>query len=401
MSYWSKLFVLVLIASALAACAGQSAGPAPTPTMELPAEDELAAPLEQALVFLPAGHKPTLFFTDWMRIKRGNGARQVTSQSPWRERSLLFRAAARYSPIAFLGVDSPQQQADIWGWDFSDIDWEAMIALDEYRLPGTAEAGSHIAHVVDLRDDMDVAQIQARLVEYGFARQSYGGFDIYSHEPDSPQTWAGMSRPVMLNVAFVPGVLPPGDTTLIFSEHLPVVQTVLDTLSHKEPSFADATEIDPLLTGLSTPYTAVIASGTACKDWNPLLNAQGNSLSRLSKDQQAEVKRLLGDESPLHPYVGFGMGFYAIANKSFNLMAINYASASDAAADLPTRQQIIAEGFGLTGDPYSMDASLGSAIRDDTALVFVLDPPDQSAGEATDRLINLFSRNDMLFAACP
>jgi hypothetical protein len=397
----SALGMFTLVALLLAACAGQSAGPSATPTMDLPTEYEIAAPLEQALAFLPAGHKPSLAFIDWWRLKANEGAAGVTSQSPWSERSPLFRAAGRASRMAFLGMENPQNQADIWGWDFSDLEWEAMITLDEYLLPGATKAGSRFAHVAKLRRDMEVAPFLARLAKYGFTSQSYNGFVVYSHAPDSTAAWSRMSRPVMLNVAVVPSVLPPGETSLIFSEHLPVVQTILDTMGSKEPRFDQASAMEPLLKALNAPDAAVIAGGAVCKDWNPLTWTGVSPLSRLSKDQRAEIERLLGEGSPLHPYASFGMGYYAGAKQGGNTMVLNYASPSEAEADLATRQRVIAEGFGRAGTPYSMDVTLHSATRNETALVFELDPPAPAASGAANPMMDLMMRNEMLFAACP
>src|SRR5688572_21394289 len=109
------LVMFALFALLLASCASQSAGPAATPTMELPTEYEIGPPLEQALTFVPAGHKPTLFFNNWVSIKSQEGASGVTSQSPWSDRRKLFLGLRPYNLISVYGALSMQQHAITWG----------------------------------------------------------------------------------------------------------------------------------------------------------------------------------------------------------------------------------------------------------------------------------------------
>ncbi len=386
---------VVLVGVLLAACAGQTPtdSPAPTaaPTSAAVPQAEQQPLIEQALGFVPAGYASSIYFTDWTLIKAYEGTSNLTSQSPWSERRELFLALRQYNLVAYA-VGTTQQHAPAWGWDFTDLEWEAMISLDEYLLPGATRAGSKSAYVLKLRDGMDLAPIVAHFTEYGFTAQSYNGVDIYSNKPDRTAAWFNMANPAVLNTAILPD-----QNVLILSEHLPVVQTIVDTLSGKEPNLANANDLGPTLAALDDPATAFIAGGIPCKDWNPLLwKGAINPLRDLSTEQKDELKQLLGDSSSLHAYGSFGMGYRAENSVPTNTLVLQYSSSSDAEADLATRQRIITEGFGRTGDPYFMDVALSSATREDTALIFVLGSPGGSDG-----MSGLFMRNDMLFAACP
>jgi hypothetical protein len=396
----STLVMVALFALLLAACAGQTPATLAGPTATLPVAPPTPLPveqtrLEQALAFVPTAYAPSMYFTDWKLIKFYESALDVTSQSPWNERRPLFLATRPYNLVSVQGAMAMQQHAQTWGWDFSDLDWEAFILLDDYQLPGAPAAGSQSAYVLKLRRDMDLAPILAHFAEYGFAPQPYGGVDVYTRSPEPGAAWLKVAGPAVVNTAILPD-----QKILILSEQMPIVHALLDTLAGKEPPLAGSGGLATLRAVLNDSVTAYVAGGAACAGWNPLNEPGSRGMSRLSKDQRAEVERLLGDGSLLHPYLVSGMGYRIDDGQAANMLALEYASSSDAEADLETRQRIIAEGSSLTGDPYSAVMTVKSASRNDKTLLFDLSPVI-GAGPQRNRLPDLLMSNDMLFAACP
>jgi hypothetical protein len=394
------LVIIALVALVLAACAGQTPASLAGPTDTLPVAPPTARTveqtrLEQALAFVPMAYAPSMYFTDWRFIKLYEGALGVTSQSPWDERRSLFLATHPYNLVSVQGAMAMQQHEATWGWDFSDLDWEAFIVLDDYQLPGAPAAGSQSAYVLKLRRDMDLAPILAHFAEYGFAAQPYGGVDVYSRSPEPGAAWLKVAGPAVVNTAILPD-----QKILILSEQMPIVHALLDTLAGKEPPLAESGGLATLRAVLNDSLTTYVAGGAACAGWNPLNDPGARGLSRLSKEQRAEVERLLGDGSPLHPYIVGGVSYRIDDGKADNMLVLEYASSSDAEADLETRRRIIAEGSSLAGDPYSAVMTVKSASRNDKTLIFDLSPVI-GAGPQRNRLPDLLMGNDMLFAACP
>jgi hypothetical protein len=405
---WLTLVVAVLVACGFPATQFNTpVSPTVSPTA-LPTALATAVPppdpaaIEDALAYVPAGYVPALHFTNWTRIKAYEGVESLTSWSPWSERQKLFRAANSYHPIAFYAPLNVQPHAPTWGWDFSDLEWEALITLDEYPLPAAAKPSLSTAHVLKLRNDMDLAPIVDHFIGYGFAHQIYNGIDIYSRQPDRAAPWAQVAELAVLNTAILAD-----QKVLILSEHLPVVQTIVDTAAGKELSLPLFTSREFFADARFDPATAFVAGSTMCKRLNPLnRNGAGDPLRNLTADQRTEVEQLLGDQSTLHAYSNFAIGFRlpsplddTIAQTDW--LVLGYELSSDAQADYQQRDRMIRNGFGLTGDPYSMDVTLDSSVWNETSLGFELRSAAHSPATGASNLSDLLMSNDMLFAACP
>jgi hypothetical protein len=397
---WLTLVVAVLVACGFPATqfntpVSPTVAPTAIPSAVPPPEPTA---IEEALAYVPASYVPSMHFTNWARIKAYEGAESLTSWSPWSERRELFRAAGSYNPIAFYAPLNVQQHAPTWGWDFSDLEWEALITLDEYLLPGATKPGLATAHVLKLRDDIDLAPIVDHFIGYGFAHQTHNGIDIYSRQPDNAAPWAQMADPAVLNTAIMLD-----QKVLILAEDPAIVHLLLDTWAGQEPPFSASADLSQLILSLDDPATAFIAGESICRRLNPLKQAGvADPLRNLSADQQAELKPLLDETSPLHAYNVFAFTFRKWEDGSPNSeVLLAYPERSDAQADFNPREMMIRKGVGLSGTPYVENFTSFAGGWSDRLLWFSLPAAAQAGDNHMNTGIDLLMRNDMLFAACP
>jgi len=169
---WQVLFWLLMVAAAMLAGVSTNVSAPPStsggttpPAAAAPADAVTgASPLAEAISFAPAD-ATLLNFTDWSAIKRYEGAENISSRSSMDDRIDLLMSTTR-GQAAASGFALPymEQQAALWGWDSTDLLWEATITT----------AGGPPVYVLRLPDDFDMDGLVARFEERGFARSEQG-----------------------------------------------------------------------------------------------------------------------------------------------------------------------------------------------------------------------------------
>ncbi len=99
-------------------------------TLATPADarDETApTPLLEAMAFVRPERDPVgVSFVDWAQLKRLYGSEALTSSSPLEDRQRFMLEVARNESLPLpLGIDRLITWPAAWGWDNTDLDWQA------------------------------------------------------------------------------------------------------------------------------------------------------------------------------------------------------------------------------------------------------------------------------------
>jgi hypothetical protein len=368
--------ILICLALGGVPAVGQSPAPgSPAPS----ASAALPAPLE-ALAYAPPADTILFSFTDWAAMKAAHGAADVTSASPSdRRQALLRELVAQEAPRGAYGLNKVPGQADTWGWDTTDLAWEAEI-----------DSGSGLpAFVLRLRDDLDLAPLQARFDARGFSRETYAGATVRSH-PFDGSDWLRGSDPSIVNTA----ILPDGHT-LVISGSLDAVHAALDAAAGRQPWEVAGSSAGQALQALGSPWAATVAPGLdAClRVFVPPFPAL--HLGSPLPDPNAA---LLAATGPLSPYWALAMGYARGPSGTVDgRVVFVYASPTAAAADLEGRR-LATEGVSArTGTPFAEGLfTLTDASVQGHDLVLDVAP----VGDRPGRLRQMLDTRDMLFATC-
>lgn len=165
-------------------------------------DEDATAPLLQAMAYLHPRTDPVgIDFVDWAQLKRLHGAEDVTSASPLDERQRFLLEVARNESVPVpLGLDRLATWADTWGWDTTDLDWQARY-LD----------GRNVLH---FREHWDPASFRVALDSFGYELDATGDIEVWraprddmpsdmllervGAEIDAPETWF-TSAPVSIS----------------------------------------------------------------------------------------------------------------------------------------------------------------------------------------------------------
>jgi hypothetical protein len=144
--------------------------------------EDTAAPLLEAMAYLDPGSDPAgLDFVDWAQLKRLYGAEGVTSASPLEERQHFLLEVARNEAVPLpLGLDRLATWPELWGWDTTDLDWQARF------LDGR--------DVLRFGEHWDPAGFRAALKSLGYERDDSGRPEVWLPPDDEIPTEARIER---------------------------------------------------------------------------------------------------------------------------------------------------------------------------------------------------------------
>jgi hypothetical protein len=105
-------------------------------------------------------------YTDWQAVKSAIGVPWLTSRASLDVRiAFVRRLTEDHAAASAYGLTRLSVHAEAWGFDTTDLDWEAQITAT--GIPPT--------YLLKLRNDFDVETLVGRFGERGFARtESYG-----------------------------------------------------------------------------------------------------------------------------------------------------------------------------------------------------------------------------------
>jgi hypothetical protein len=336
--------------------------------------------LSEILRFVPA--KSTyIWFTDWSLLKQRAGVPSLTSQSSLNERiDFMLSVGKTQVPIPAFGFTSFATHASDWGWDNTDLMWEATATID--------------TRVVVLRfpDNFEFAPVLARFEQRRFAKTTYNGAIVYSYPGDLPREWLKSTEEEIANVGFLPE-----DKVLILAANPQAVRTVIDVRMNQAPALRDDASTRALVTQLGqVPVGRVLQSAEACTQFGTRSTIVG---SPKFEDQAQPIRTLLASPSPLRRYTAMGIGYRFEGDQTVGLIVMNYPTAGEAQSDLEPRRLLLDQGRSLAFQrPYAeVGLSLDKALVEGTNLVLRV----LSKGSVPQYLTRMMIARDMLFAVCP
>ena len=212
----------------------QSASPSPAASPVPPASG-----LQMAVSFAALG-TTSILYSDWAAMKATHGAADITSATPIDERlAAIVQLTRSEAPFAAFALSHFRGHAEAWGWDTSDLDWEASLQGD----------GPPVA-VLRFRHGFDLDPVAGHMDARGFSTTDYGDAVIRSHDLATAGGWVGTTNFGILNTAFL------GDGhTLVLSSSVDALKAALDARNvmtyRAEPAFVVAGALgDPLSAGI-------------------------------------------------------------------------------------------------------------------------------------------------------
>lgn len=130
-------------------------------------EEDAPAPLLQAMAYVhPKADPVSVDFVDWAQLKRLYGYEGISSASPLEERQRFMLEVARNeaAPVP-LGLDRLATWPATWGWDNTDLDWQARY----WDGRNVLRFGEH----------WDPAPFRAALESFGFERDASGAIEVW------------------------------------------------------------------------------------------------------------------------------------------------------------------------------------------------------------------------------
>jgi hypothetical protein len=344
----------------------------------------VASGLDSAIPFAAVG-TTTILYTDWAAMKAAHGLADVTSTTPIDERvAAMLNLTRSEAPFAAFGLSHLRGHADAWGWDSSDLDWEASTQ-------GHAPSVS----VLHFRDGFDLAPVAAQFDARDFSSSDYGDAVIRSHDLKTGSAWIGTTNFGILNTAFLDD-----GRTLVLSSSLDALKAALDArlvMTYRaEPAAVVAG-------ALGEPLSAGIEIGPdACRAYDP---------RGLPGDDHAN-DALLTEVGPLRAWEAMGIGTYRGADGSAGAgsgsanadvpasgrIAFAYDNQDAATADLEGRLRLGREGISLVaGKPYhdAVFTLTGGSVGSDVLAIDVA-----PVGDSPTRLRSALFARDLLLAAC-
>ena len=350
----------------------QSTASPPTSPSSSPSTAAVPSGLQLAVPFAVVG-TTSLMYTDWAAMKAAHGVADITSATPLDERiAAMLQLTRSEAPFAAFALSHFRGHADSWGWDTSDLDWEASLQGD----------GPPVA-VLRFRHGFDLDPVAAHLDARGFSTTDYGDAVIRSHDLATAGSWVGTTNFGILNTAFLDD-----GHTLVLSSSVDALKAALDAryvMTYRaEPAVIVAGALgDPLSAGIEI-------GPDACHGFDP----RGLPVDDGANDA------LLADVGPLRSWEAMGIGTDRMAadEPSSARIAFAYGSQSDATADLPGRLRLGREGISqLAGKPYrdAVFSVTGGSTGGDVLTIDVT-----PAGDLPARLQSAWFARDLLLATC-
>jgi hypothetical protein len=355
--------------------------PEPTDTPTPTPKPEASRNLMQALSALPSGD---VRFTNWAFIKEYEGFQDITSASSEQEWVEFVRAATgRHAAPTIYGAKNPLGHAELWGWDFADLEWEAQVS----RTFG-------LGYVLKFRDDFDFTPVVARFEERGFTASVYQGVTMYTHELDVEKDWLLGTEFSILNTAVL------ADESMLFmSIGLSAVQSMLDAYHNRSASLADDPVVRATVSRLGE-FGAAVVIADPCATFSPLSSkVLCEGFFRLPESKEKCRAQLKG-RPQLQGYEVLGIGYRYDGTQPVGLIVMHFSDASRAASDLEPRRQLAVDGFYLAPDPETDNEvyfTVNNADVEGNMIVMEVTPGDRRPS----LLFYMEVRNDMMFASCP
>jgi len=344
-----------------------------------------AAPLDEVLAIVPRDLTDVmLLFTDWSQIKSKLGLEGITSESPLSDRLELARRASQdLAAASAYALTRIQSHSVAWGWDTSDLAWEANVVSREFPP----------IYILQLRSDFDFSPVAARFIERGFTQTESRGAVVYTHALDVRADWIRTTELSILNTAYIDE-----EKTMILSSSSEAVDVFLRASEGAFPTLAEDPFTCAVVEHLNNPASAIVLRGLGeCLRFtpNPILDLIGTIPS---EEQIAQLKAMMEERELLVPYRALGVGYKVEESHPVGKIIFEYDSPELAAMDLPARLLLAEEGISRQYDaPISESyfTVLDFDVQDNAIVLTVAPINDQPS-----RLFRMIFYLDAVFAGC-
>lgn len=342
--------------------------------------------LIQALNIAPLATR-RVFFTDWTEIKQQTNQMLLQGTSPLRARLDFGMSAGQgWEPISYCGgqrINAPQAN---WGWDFTDLLWDATIELgDDQRVC-----------IAALPQDFDLTPMLKLYTERQFSSTTYRGTTILTSTQKLVLQRATDLDPAMFNADLLNIALLGNNRILLLSDNVDNIYTLLDVHEGIEPSLLTQDAVQSIAVALGPVAGGVVIPGTtACNDYQVDKLKVGLRGSKLRQ----QVTERIGDQlKAIHKYEALGIGYRYSDAQPINVIALHYDNAAIAREDKESRTAIIRDGISIISQkPYNtVFRVLNSQIQGTGLIIQLKNVRSDYVG-----ISKMIWRRDMFIAACP
>lgn len=341
-------------------------------------------PLIEALAFVPERDAVAgVDFLDWSQLKALHGAADVTGASPLAERQRLLLDIARTeaAPMPF-GFDRLPRWSRAWGWDSSDLAWEARVYGE--------------VAIMRFEPLWDAGPFRAALTAFGYRQEAIAGGTVYHPDPAAEVPWqlrfANMHgldvHGRVITEPMVQVALSDDGRTALFSRVHDDGARLLAALA-ADPTRVAASAFGRAAVGLGRPLAATILGGArACSD---------HTVGWL----MGPARELAAQVAPLHRYEALAAGYSrpALTAPAEGRYVFAYRRPEQARDDLPGRSTLVRQGY-----PYNDDTSryedvafgLSGAQVDGSRLILDVEP----VGGSPVHVLRQVQISPILFATC-
>jgi hypothetical protein len=383
--------LVLLVAVGLAGCVLPEALVVQPP--QAPAPAPLTTPatihpyLQAALAHTPATSE-NFAFTNWTILKEVGGVPDLTSADSLDERIAFMRTLAveEQAIATAFGQNYFLTHAGDWGWDSTDLLWEASFTLDGPPV-----------YLLRFGDDFDFAPVLDRFDEHGYTRTDCAGTPLYSHEMDLRASWLRTTELAILNIAFIEE-----EKLFVLASAPDPVMAVLDAPAEGS-TLASLPAVRSVAAALGDVGSAILAPfGCQPLDVARLGTTPEQIEAMMSEMRQSGISGL---------YTVFALGYRPATRNGaalpLGVFVHHYPSAEQAKADLEPRRRLAETGRSLVSErPY---AELFEVVE---AEVVKAEGAEDSSGGANlilslrarerppQLFFTLYYQRDLLFSVC-
>ncbi len=347
-----------------------------------PASSVTASPLEQTLSLVPLSLETEIWFTDWEALKAASGFSWVDGRAPIDLRfAFALRLNQDLTAAAAYGIEFFRGHAETWGFDFTDLAWEAEI-LGRGLAP---------FHILKFKDGFDLSPFLAVLDERGFVQTESFGATVYHRDLALGSDWLRTTELAIHHTAVLAD-----DSLLVLSSSPGAVEAVLSTRAGERPSLSENPFAAQLLIHLQSPHTGVLVFDPSfC-----LRFAVQDPMELLLPGDGSQSVDPLRTQGGMAPYSAFGLGIgFALDPAtgevtSEGTFVMEYGDEDAANENLAAREARAAAGAGTrSAEPLFV---LDQAEVVDGAIVLRVTPLDRRP----TNLLRMLLYADLPFAAC-
>ncbi len=388
--------LLVLLVLGMSGCVTPDAlviesplAPAPLTTpAAITAPATIAPYLEAALAHSPTA-TDSFAFTNWTLLKQVAGVPNLTSADSIEERLTFMSSLAmdEQALASSFGNRYFSIHAETWGWDSTDLLWEANLTLEGPPV-----------YLLRFRDDFDFAPVLARLDERNYSTTEHGGTTLYSHEMDLGVNWLRTTELSILNIAVFEE-----EKLFALASAPDSVTVVLDAIA-EGATLARLPAMRSVAAALGDASAAILTP-LGCQPFDV-----ASVLLRGSTEEIEETIEEMRQYGISGIYTVFGLGYRVETyedeseeeSKGVGTFVHHYPLAEQAEADLVPRRLVAETGTSLTtGIPFAelfkvIDAEVVDVSTGGANLILSL----RTLNRPPQLFFNMFYQRDLLFSAC-